>query len=196
VFDEEGRFCPELENTCELSPCADAIVVAIGQRRDVSDLPSELRGAGGASLADALTLQTKRPKIFMAGDAVTGPSSVIDAMAQGREASVSIDRFLSDETLRWGRAFWGGAYTTDFSVLKRNIVVRPQAVLPRLPIGERTLRAEIEKAMDRETARVEAERCLGCGQPAEVNQTCWYCLPCEIDCPVDALEVRMPYLVR
>ena len=196
VFDEEGRFCPELENTCELSPCADAIVVAIGQRRDVSDLPSELRGAEGASLADALTLQTKRPKIFMAGDAVTGPSSVIDAMAQGREAAVSIDRFLSDETLRWGRAFWGGAYTTDFSVLKRNIVVRPQAVLPRLPIGERTLRAEIEKAMDRETARAEAERCLGCGQPAEVNQTCWYCLPCEIDCPVDALEVRMPYLVR
>ena len=140
VFDEEGRFCPELENTCELSPCADAIVVAIGQRRDVSALPSELRGAEGASLADPLTLQTKRPKIFMAGDAVTGPSSVIDAMAQGREAAVSIDRFLSGETLRWGRAFWGGAYTTDFSVLKRNIVVRPQAVLPRLPIGERTLR--------------------------------------------------------
>ena len=114
VFDEEGRFCPELENTCELSPCADAIVVAIGQRRDVSDLPSELRGAEGASLADALTLQTKRPKIFMAGDAVTGPSSVIDAMAQGREAAVSIDRFLSGETLRWGRAFWEGPTPPTF----------------------------------------------------------------------------------
>jgi NADPH-dependent glutamate synthase beta subunit-like oxidoreductase len=34
VFDEEGRFCTELENTCELSPCADSIVVAFGQRAD------------------------------------------------------------------------------------------------------------------------------------------------------------------
>ena len=194
VFDEEGRFCPQLENTCELSPVTDSIVVAIGQRKELSYLPSELREAG--SLIDPLTLQTKRPKIFMAGDVVTGPSSVIDSMAQGREAAISIDRFFSGETLRWGRAFWGGAYTTDFSVVKRNIVARPQAVLPRLPIGERKLHIEIENTMDRKTARAEAERCLGCGQPAEANQTCWYCLPCEVDCPVDALEVRMPYLVR
>ncbi|MBP1714423.1 MAG: hypothetical protein H6Q42_2626, partial [Deltaproteobacteria bacterium] len=42
----------------------------------------------------------------------------------------------------------------------------------------------------------EAERCLNCGRPGEFNQTCWYCLPCEIECPVEALEVRIPYLVR
>jgi NADPH-dependent glutamate synthase beta subunit-like oxidoreductase len=193
VFDEEGRFCPELEDTCELSPCADSIVVAIGQRRDSSTLPSEFREGDGS---DPLTLQTKRPRIFMAGDAVTGPSSVIDAMAQGREAAVSMDRFLSGEALRWGRAFWGGAYITDFAVRKENFVTRPRAVLPRLPIEERTMLTEVEKTMDRKTACAEAERCLGCGQPAEFNQTCWYCLPCEIDCPADALEVRMPYLVR
>ena len=148
------------------------------------------------SLVDPLTLQSNRPKVFMAGDVVTGPRSVIEAMAQGREAAVSIDRFLSGETLRWGRAFWGGAYTTDFSVEKQNAVARSRAVLPRLPVPERKLHLEIEKTMDRQTARDEAERCLGCGRPAEVNQTCWYCLPCEIECPVDALEVRMPYLVR
>jgi formate dehydrogenase major subunit len=50
--------------------------------------------------------------------------------------------------------------------------------------------------MAQQTARDEAARCLGCGQPVEANQTCWYCLPCEIECPVNALEVRMPYLVR
>jgi NAD-dependent dihydropyrimidine dehydrogenase PreA subunit len=55
---------------------------------------------------------------------------------------------------------------------------------------------ETEQTFDKKTAREEAERCLGCGLPAEVNQTCWYCLPCEIECLVDALEVRMPYLVR
>lgn len=196
VFDEQGRFCPELEGTGGLSTSAESIVVAIGQKRAVVGLPAELRAAKTMSLADPLTLQTKRPKIFMAGDVVTGPSSVIEAMAQGREAAVSIDRFLSGETLRWGRAFWGGAYTTDFSPEKQNVVTRPRAVLPRLPIPERKLHLEIEKTMDQQTARNEAERCLGCGQPVEANQTCWYCLPCEIECPVDALEVRMPYLVR
>jgi NADPH-dependent glutamate synthase beta subunit-like oxidoreductase len=194
VFDEEGRFCPQLDNTCELSPVADSIVVAIGQRKELSYLPRELREAG--SLIDPLTLQTNRPKIFMAGDVVTGPSSVIGSMAQGREAAISIDRFLSGETLRWGRAFWGGAYTTDFSVVKRNIVTRTRAVLPKLPIDERKLHIETEKTMTRKTAQAEAERCLGCGQPTEANHTCWYCLPCEVDCPADALEVRMPYLVR
>jgi NADPH-dependent glutamate synthase beta subunit-like oxidoreductase len=196
VFDEQGRFCPELENTCGLTPAAESIVVAIGQRRDFVGFPAEFRVARNMSLADPLTLQTKRPKIFMAGDVVTGPRSVIEAMAQGREAAVSIDRFLSGETLRWGRAFGGGAYTTEFSPEKQSAVARPRAVLPRLPIPERKLHLEIEKTMDQQTARDEAERCLGCGQPVEANQTCWYCLPCEIECPVNALEVRMPYQVR
>jgi NADPH-dependent glutamate synthase beta subunit-like oxidoreductase len=196
VFDEEGRFCPELENTCGLSPTADSIVVAIGQRRDFAGFPSELRAAAHTSLADPLTLQTKRPRIFLAGDVATGPRSVIEAMAQGREAAVSIDRFLSGETLRWGRAFWGGAWTTDFHIQKQKAIVRPRADLPRLSIPERNLNLEIEQTMDQKTARAEAERCLSCGRPGEVNQTCWYCLPCEIECPADALEVRMPYLVR
>lgn len=45
-------------------------------------------------------------------------------------------------------------------------------------------------------ARAEAARCLGCGRPVERNQTCWYCLPCEVVCPVGALHVRIPYLIR
>lgn len=196
VFDEEGRFCPQLENTCGLSPSAESIVIAIGQHRELPGFPAELIAADHMSLADSLTLQTKRPRIFMAGDVVTGPRSVVEAMAQGREAAVSIDRFLSGETLRWGRAFWGGAFTTDYYVEKQNIVARSRAVLPRLSIRERKLHLETERTLDQKTAREEAERCLSCGQPAEVNQTCWYCLPCEIECPVDALEVRMPYLVR
>ncbi len=47
-----------------------------------------------------------------------------------------------------------------------------------------------------EEAKEEAGRCLGCGSPEERNMTCWYCLPCEVVCPVHALHVRIPYLVR
>lgn len=45
-------------------------------------------------------------------------------------------------------------------------------------------------------AREEAARCLGCGRPYERNKTCWYCLPCEVVCPTQALHVRIPYLIR
>jgi len=147
-------------------------------------------------MADPLTLQTRRPKVFAAGDVVSGPGSVIEAMAKGREAAISMDRFLSGETLRWGRAYGNGATLTEFPIDRSNAIQRPRAILTRLPFKERGIRTEVEKTLDAKAAQEEAERCLNCGKPAEVNQTCWYCLPCEIECPVDALEVRLPYLVR
>ena len=193
VFDEEGRFSPRLDDFCGLSPSAASIIVAIGQKADLSGLPRELQGN---SLADPLTLQTRREKIFAAGDLVSGPRSVIEAMAQGREAAVSIDRFLRGETLRWGRAYWDGTCITDFPIDRSGAIMRPRAALPRLPVQSRDAHQEVEQTLGAKEAREEAERCLNCGLPGEVNGTCWYCLPCEIECPVDALEVRLPYLVR
>jgi NADPH-dependent glutamate synthase beta subunit-like oxidoreductase len=171
--------------------------VAIGQKPERANLPGEMQGAHPSGpIADPLTLQTRRPKIFAAGDLVSGPKSVIEATAQGREAAVSIERFLAGETLRWGRAYWDGTCLTEFPIDRSGAVVRPRAFLPRLPVRSRDIRMEVEKTLDLKAAREEAERCLNCGRPGEFNQTCWYCLPCEIECPVDALEVRIPYLVR
>jgi NADPH-dependent glutamate synthase beta subunit-like oxidoreductase len=185
LYDPEGRFSPKLDDFCSLSLSADAVIVAIGQRPSPFRMP-----------VDELTMQTAQPKIFMAGDVVSGPRSVVEAMAQGREAAVSIGRFLAGEGLRWGRTYWGGACISDFPIDRSKAIVRPRGDLPRLPQAVRTLDLEVEKNLEPEAARSEAERCLGCGRPAEVNRTCWYCLPCEIECPVKALEVRMPYLVR
>jgi len=197
VFDEQGRFCPSLEETCSHSPSAETIVVAIGQKPERANLPEEIQGPGSSGpIADPLTLQTRRPKIFAAGDLLSGPKSVIEAMAQGREAAVSMDRFLSGETLRWGRAYGEGTCITEFPIDRSGAVARRRAFLPRLPVRGRDIRTEVEKTLDLKAAREEAERCLNCGRPGEFNQTCWYCLPCEIECPVQALEVRIPYLVR
>ena len=54
----------------------------------------------------------------------------------------------------------------------------------------------ILKIDTKEAAIFEAERCLSCGRPFDANQTCWYCLPCEIECPTNAIEVQIPYLLR
>ena len=197
VFDEEGRFSPRLDDFCGLSPSAESIIVAIGQQTNLSPLPQEIQSpARSYPLVDPLTLQTRREKIFAAGDLVSGPRSVIEAMAQGREAAVSIDRFLRGETLRWGRAYWDGTCLTEFPIDRSGAIERPRALLPRLPVQSRDAHHEVERTLGTKEAREEAERCLNCGRPGEVNRTCWYCLPCEIECPVDALEVRLPYLVR
>jgi NADPH-dependent glutamate synthase beta subunit-like oxidoreductase len=197
IFDGEGRFSPRLDDFRGLSPPAESVIVAIGQEAALSPLPKELQGSGRRTpVIDPLTLQSRREKIFAAGDLISGPGSVIEAMAQGREAAVSLDRFLQGETLRWGRAYWDGTCITDFPVDRSEAIVRPRAPLPRLPVQSRDAHHEVEKTLAPKEAREEAERCLNCGRPGEVNQTCWYCLPCEIECPVDALEVRLPYLVR
>jgi len=197
IFDEEGRFSPQLDDFRGLSPSAESVIVAIGQQPDLSLLPPEIRPSPRSNpLVDPLTLRSRREKVFASGDLTSGPRSAIEAMAQGREAAVSIDRFLRGETLRWGRAYWDGTCITDFPVDRSGAIVRPRATVPRLPVQSRDALNEIEKALGTKEAREEAERCLNCGRPGEVNQTCWYCLPCEIECPVDALEVRLPYLVR
>ena len=197
VFDDEGRFAPTLEKECCLSPSADTIVIAIGQKSDLSGVPDNLVNENKTSvLADSVTFQTNRRKIFSAGDVIGGKQSVVHAMAQGREAALSIDRFLEGEKLGWGRKYWDGIGINNFHIDASKASTHKRCQLPRIPIGQRTLVDEVEKTIDTKDARLQAERCLNCGYPAEVNQTCWSCLPCEIECPVDALEVRIPYLIR
>jgi formate dehydrogenase major subunit len=53
----------------------------------------------------------------------------------------------------------------------------------------------VAKGYSREEALAEAERCLDCGIPFGIR-TCWFCLPCEIECPEEALYVEIPYLLR
>ena len=56
--------------------------------------------------------------------------------------------------------------------------------------------SEIEQPFNDEQARAEAGRCYSCGKPFGKYRTCWFCLPCEVECPTDALWVEIPYLLR
>jgi NADPH-dependent glutamate synthase beta subunit-like oxidoreductase len=197
VFDDTGRFNPTFDDSFELSTPVDSVIIAIGQKPDFSCIPGELLDKSRQRLIiDPVSLQTKYPTVFAGGDVVSGSQSVIEALAHGREAAISLDRILQGETLLWGRQFWDGVCITDFAIDHSKGVIRERVAVTRLPSEQRDLYTEVEKTLDQKTARLEAERCLNCGYPAEVNQTCWYCLPCEIECPVNAIEVRLPYLVR
>lgn len=199
IFDGDGNFSPKLKNSCELTLEADSIVLGVGQRISVEGIPSWLLDSGtGRLAADSLTLQSAgSQKVFVCGDFLTGSSSVVDAMASAREAAISTDRFILGDGLKWGRDFWNingylKKYQSDVSRAKGG----QRASLERIPVNQRSLNDDVEKVLSPGKAKEEAERCLSCGRAVEANQTCWSCLPCEIECPVDALQVRMPYQIR
>ena len=103
-FDRSGRRRPEESGEAFVIP-ADQILVAIGQsleaQRFCDETILETRG-GGLLVADPVTGQTSHKWIFAGGDAVSGPSSVVEAVAAGERAAVGIDRFLTGRE----HAFW------------------------------------------------------------------------------------------
>jgi NADPH-dependent glutamate synthase beta subunit-like oxidoreductase len=197
VFTDEGAFRPVMNNDCRLMS-ADAVIVAIGQKVNADGIPPELINPETRFLtSDPLTRQSHtNDKIFVSGDCSTGPSSVVDAMASGREAAISVDRFLRKDGLRWGRSLLDSGFVQEYESDHSRRKGEPRCELGKIPRGQRTVTDEVEKTFSAASARKEAERCLSCGCAFEKNRTCWICLPCEIECPNEALYVKIPYLVR
>jgi NADPH-dependent glutamate synthase beta subunit-like oxidoreductase len=198
LFDDDGRFNPELADTCALDMQVDTLVAAIGQKIDTTGLPQTLLDTSTNQLTvDSNTGQLlSDPKVFSCGDCVAGPSSVVDAMATGKETAISMDRFLKGDGLVWGRGFWNTAYRKEFLALHERANDQPRLIVPSIDLAERHLTSEIEQIFSQSDAIKEASRCLSCGRAFELGNTCWSCLPCEIECPTQALEVKMPYLLR
>ena len=198
VYDNEGSFDPVLENSCGLRISAETVILATGQKPKIEGWPAELFDSFTGHLSvDPLTqASTAKQGLFSCYRAETDPGSVVDAMASAKEAAISADRFLRGERLYWGRDFWTKGYMKEYEADLSRVVGGPRLTLDRLSANERRLDKEVDLPMSHSKARLEGERCLSCGRAFEMNQTCWSCLPCEIECPVDALEVRMPYLIR
>ena len=204
VFDAQGRFAPCFDDGQQQEVSADTVIVAIGQTADMSFLDgAEVAFAGSQILCDPLTLQCRKSgddavlhaSIFAAGDIVTGPKTVVEALASGREAAESIRRYLCQENLRYGRAY-PGPYDTQFDVDLSKAVPSKRVAPNQLPVDRRRSFLELVECMSEGEARAEAERCLSCGEPYGKFRTCWYCLPCEVECPEEALRVEIPYLLR
>lgn len=197
VFDEAGKFNPCFDESDKSTFETDTVIVAIGQqaRPDFLD-GSAIQIRNGWVYADPVTRQTNIQKVFAGGDAVTGPRSVVDAMADGKAAAESIHRFLRGDSLLHGRNYLNGPYVTDFRVDLSRAMPQPGMNPPRNKGAGPGNFLELEAGMTEDQARREADRCLACGLPEGYYRSCWYCMPCEIVCPEDALTVEIPYLLR
>ena len=195
VFDANSNFMP-VYDVCRMDFVeADTVIVAIGQQADLGCLAECRTASLKAVECEALTLQTELVSVFVAGDVSTGPSSVVHAMASGRQAAESIHRYLRGEDLRFGRGY-PGPYETGFAIDTSRASAAKRSENPLGGFKGPGDFDEIEMPFSQESARREAERCYSCGEPFGKYRTCWFCLPCEVECPHDALWVEIPYLLR
>lgn len=100
VFDEKGHFFPRFDPAEKKTIKADTVILAVGQKTDLSFLPEDW----GLKVTAAETLQvrtetgeTSRKGIFAGGELALGPGSAVEAMASGRRAAAAIDKFLGGD---------------------------------------------------------------------------------------------------
>jgi len=161
---------------------ADTVIVALGSTPDLSFLRNRLAiTRWGTIEVDPVTLVTSMDGIFSAGDAVTGPKTFIEALAAGRKAATSIDRYLRGEDLKSPRDL----EETEAGFVWVDIEkVEPQARVehPTLPPQHRKKDfREVNLLPDQEEITQEAGRCLHCGH-------CTWCDTCLIQCPEGAIS--------
>lgn len=175
--DDSGRRRPMPVAGSEFTLEVDTVIPAIGQESDWACLTSECTctlSAWGTLNVDPLTLQTEDPDIFAGGDAVTGPSTVVEAIAAGKEAAISIDRFIRGEDLQEGRhKEWEGV--KDVPIKGRELLTREK--MPFLAPENRTENFnEVQLGFDEKQAGQEVKRCLECGICSECYQCVEACL--------------------
>ncbi|MFC1941367.1 FAD-dependent oxidoreductase [Chloroflexota bacterium] len=161
--DASGRRRPVPIKGSEFSMDFDAIISAIGQ---VPEIPSEFNlktDRGNTLQVDSDTLATSRQGVWAGGDVVTGPASVIGAIAAGRKVAISIDKYLGgegviDEELTEERQI--GMYVG----MEEDFADKTQVKMPCLAVKQRTGNFdEVELGLDEQLAVAEGKRCFQCG---------------------------------
>ncbi|MCU0915584.1 MAG: FAD-dependent oxidoreductase [Planctomycetes bacterium] len=165
-LDASGRRKPVVVPGTEFTLPLDTLIVAIGERPQSDSLAAmglEVDKAGRVRV-DPKTLATSMTGVFAGGDLVTGPNTVIDAIAAGKKAVQVIDRYLRGEPLAVAaRAKLPTALLEPAVVSEEELSSATRAVAPVLPVkGRKKNFNEVERSLSEEQARAEARRCLRC----------------------------------
>ena len=168
-IDSSGRRRPVPIEGSEFTIPLDTLIIAISEQPDTDSIDPEKLGdlkinQDGTLWVEPETLETSVDGIFAGGDVVTGPNTVVDAIAAGRKAAVMIDRYLNKEPLK-----------QPLSLKLPKVYLEPWQLTPEEQEGvsrqhpprldseiRRRNFEEVEKALDVEKARFESRRCLRC----------------------------------
>lgn len=196
--DETGRPRPvPIEGSRHIVEC-DTVIAAIGQRPDIPASMGLSVSDENRIHVDAETLATNRKGVFAGGDMVTGPASIIEAIAHGRKAASSIDAFLGGV----------GLIDQELAPAEEEVVVmdyeatdQARVSIPCMPLTDRACTFQpAELGLSEEMAVTEAARCRSCDArqfDIDVHEEgCKECGYCVEVCGLDVFEVAQKFNKR
>lgn len=197
-YDEQGRRTLVPTGEPEAFFECDEVLVAVGQE---NAFPWIERDCGidfdqwGLPVLDKNTFQSSAPKVFFGGDAAFGPKNIIEAVAHGHEAAVSIDRLLHGESIQLRPAPMTNLMSQKMGIHEwsydNDITndLRYKVPWAKAEKALASIRVEVELGFDAATAFKEAERCLNCDvETVFTEAACIECDACVDICPMDCIS--------
>ena len=181
--DKTGRRKPEpIDDAIFIKEC-DTIITAIGQTVDkdlIGKSAGECFDGGGRIICDQDTLRTNIEDVFAGGDMVTGPATVIEAIAAGNRAAVNIRNYIENHDLV--KEFYLMPKTPIEEIELCGLKPVQRAIMPFIDINRRIATFdEVELGLSEESAKREALRCADCS-------VCSECKACEAACKAGAVK--------
>jgi len=160
VFNSHGEFSPAYDYNVKKIVKADRIMLATGQKPNLSFLETSLEVKGGFVAVTPTTLATNIGNVFAGGDVTsTSSASVSAAISAGHRAAVSINQYLRGKVV--------GGVEKKIEPLKRSnndyLSKQSRAETPELPISQVSVNSESVLSLSLNEVETEANRCLDCG---------------------------------
>jgi len=202
TVDSNGRFSPQFDHANRTVVLCDYVILSVGQTYDYGSL---LVGEGvtltprNTIEVNPITLQSSKADIFAGGDVASGPRLAIDAIAAGKEAAVSIHRFVQKgQSLLFGRDMH--AYKMLSKENLAEAIDYDGTERQRLnPIDGKLSKStfkDLRGILTEEQIAKETSRCLGCGATKVDSYLCVGCGACTLRCKFDAIKLERVYDVK
>ncbi len=191
-----GKFSPKYDENEVITVAADFVLLSVGQAIEWGRLLEGSKvelGRGNTAVADGFTYQTAQSDVFVGGDAFSGPKFAIDAIAAGKQAAISLHRFVQPgQNLLYGRD-----RREYVSLDKSSLVISGYDNTPRQtpghnPESSKSFR-DSRVTFTEEQMKKETERCLGCGAAIVDEYMCVGCGQCTTKCKFDAIHLERVY---
>jgi len=160
-FDRSGRRRPMPIKGSEFAIELDLLIPAIGQSPELAGVDGQVavRQVNTFQVNDALC--TSLPGVFAAGDAVLGPATVVEVVAQGNAVARAVDHYLRTGQAEKVVMLPGYEVVSQPFSLDDYADARPP-VMPERLVAERRNFDEVELGLDERAAQEECRRCLRC----------------------------------